>query len=226
MSFDRLAPVYRPLEFLLAGDVLQRSRTAFLEQVVDSRRALVLGEGPGRFLPELLRVSSDVRVTCVERSPQMIAQARRRLPVQHASRVEFVCQDARHWTPPNGAFDLIVTQFFLDCFAPEQVSELVRTLSGAGTAEVRWIITEFQQPASGWRRVRARLVLALMYAVFRRVTDISARCLTEPDPFLSQHGFRLIGRRTGNFGLVRSDLWARSSPETGRGGGPGCMVGA
>jgi len=226
MSFDTLAPVYRPLEFVLAGDVLQRSRTAYLDRVADCRQALVLGEGPGRFLPALLQASPGVRVTCVERSPQMIAQARRYLPVQDASRVDFVCQDARRWNPPHDTFDLIVTQFFLDCFAPEQVSELVPKLACAGTAQARWILSEFQEPASGWRRVRARLVLALMYAVFRRVTDISARRLTEPDRFLDRQGFRLMQRETINFGLVRSDLWARHPPEAGREGGSGCKVGA
>jgi hypothetical protein len=50
MSFDTLAPYYRNLEFALAGGLPQRCRTAFLAAAADSRRAVLLGNGPGRFL--------------------------------------------------------------------------------------------------------------------------------------------------------------------------------
>ena len=63
MSFDTLAPIYRPLEAVLAGGVLQLCRTSFLAESVDRRRALILGEGPGRFLVELLRINPSIEVT-------------------------------------------------------------------------------------------------------------------------------------------------------------------
>jgi hypothetical protein len=57
MSFDTLAPYYRALELVLAGKVMQQCRTAYLDQTTGVKRALLLGEGPGRYLVELLQVN-------------------------------------------------------------------------------------------------------------------------------------------------------------------------
>ena len=56
---------------------------------------------------------------CVDASPRMLKEARRKL---HAdARVTFVCCDLKEWQPPPGEFDLVVSNFFLDCFRPEQI---------------------------------------------------------------------------------------------------------
>lgn len=81
MSFDRIASSYRFLEWILFCNVLQRARTAFIPQTVDSRRALVVGEGDGRFLVELLRTNPRIQVDCVDASKKMLALARARVAV-------------------------------------------------------------------------------------------------------------------------------------------------
>ena len=55
MSFDLLAPHYRWMEWVLAGEKLQRCRTAWLEVLPAPARVLILGEGNGRFLEALMR---------------------------------------------------------------------------------------------------------------------------------------------------------------------------
>jgi len=212
-SFDTLAPIYRGLEAVMAGGILQRCRTAFLAEAGTARRALLLGEGPGRFLVELLRVNPAVNVVCVEQSPRMIQAARDALKRQglDVARVEFVLADALTWSPPPTEFDLVVTNFFLDCFRREEVSELVAKIAGSVTADARWLLADFRLPERGWQRWRARAVLALMYGFFRVTTDLSASELTLPDGFLEAGGFRLDSRRLGNFNLVHADLWQRSA---------------
>lgn len=213
MNFDRLAPVYRGMERMMAGGLLQRCRTAFLAEAAGRRRALLLGEGPGRFLVELLRTQPDLEITCVERSPAMIraatVQARRgRL---NLSRVRFESADALAWVPPAGGFDLIASHFFLDCFPPAELAQLVRQIGSWATANARWLLADFQIPARGWRRLRATAVHRLMYAFFRAATGLPADRLTPPDPFLQAAGFRLKERRHFNFGLLHSDLWQNGS---------------
>ena len=44
MSFDLLAPHYRWMEFILAGEKLQRCRTAFLDELPAARNILLVGE--------------------------------------------------------------------------------------------------------------------------------------------------------------------------------------
>jgi SAM-dependent methyltransferase len=213
MSFDTLAPYYRGMELVTAGGMLQRCRTAFLAETKNCRHALLLGEGPGRFLVELLQINPRIEVTCVEQSPRMIAEAVCQLRREglNETRVQFVPSDALTWRPPRAKFDLVATHFFLDCFGPEELERLVANVGEATTAGARWLLTDFYLPRHGWQRWRARAVLALMYFFFRAATGLSASKLTPVDGFLRKAGFRLAGQRFANFGLVHADFWIRDS---------------
>jgi len=210
MSFDTLAPYYRAMEWVTAGSVMQRCRTAFLAETTRCRRALLLGEGPGRFLTELLRTNPSVEVTCIELSPGMIQEAQAALHAAELARVRFEQVDALTWRSSHSAFDLVVTNFFLDCFRPEELAPLIAKVSASATADARWLLADFREPERGWRRWRGRVVLALLYAFFRATTGLSASRLTPPEGFLQASGFQLIARRVTNFGLVHSDLWCRN----------------
>lgn len=212
MSFDTFAPHYRNMEVILAGGILQRCRTAFLAKVAGCRHALLLGEGPGRFLVELLRVNPRVKVVCMEQSPRMIQEARRAVKRNGLddARVRFEQRDALSWRPPRAAFDLVVTNFFLDCFRREELKGLIAKVAVSATDEARWLLADFRLPERGWRQARARVVLALMYRFFRCATGLSASRLTPPDRFLEAAGFRLTHQRLVNFGLVHADLWLRT----------------
>lgn len=212
MSFDLLAPHYRWMELALAGEKLQRCRTAFLPQIVDSREILILGEGNGRFLLECRKALGHARITCVDASAGMLAQARRRLGSHNSSLdgITFIQADALSWVPPQGAFDLVVTHFFLDCFTCEQLKGLLATVAGACQNHARWLVADFQIAPKGLRRWRARMIHCLMYAFFRLVTRLPAHRLTEPDSFLGSHGFILKQRLTGDWDLLRTDLWERA----------------
>jgi ubiquinone/menaquinone biosynthesis C-methylase UbiE len=209
MSFNTLAPYYRGMELALAGGVLQRCRTSFLAETKHSRHALLLGEGPGRFLVELLRANPDVEVTCVERSPRMIEAARCDLTASELARVRFEQVDALTWQPPQTVFDLVVTHFFLDCFRCEELGKLIAKVAASTTDDARWLLADFRLPEHGWRKWRAKTVLTLMYAFFRFTTGLSAAQLTSPSGFLEASGFRLADQQLANFGLVHSDLWRR-----------------
>ena len=214
MSFDTLAPHYCAMEALFAGRLMQQCRTAFLDEAAPCRRALLLGEGPGRFLAELLRTHSGIEVTCVERSPRMIEQAAqlvRRRGLDDA-RVTFEPCDALVWSPPRGVHDLVVTNFFLDCFRSDQVGSLVAKVAASATDNARWLVSDFRVPVRGWPRWRARLIVSLLYGFFRLTTNLSASRLAPPDGFLRAAGFRLARRRLASFGLVHSDVWLRGKP--------------
>lgn len=213
MSFDTLAPFYRQLEIAIAGSTLQRCRLSHLSEAVGGDRALLLGEGPGRFLMELLRRDPNVRVTCVEKSAAMIQHALRQVlrGGLDPSRIQFCQTDALTWNPDGQVYDLIVTHFFLDCFRPEELHKLVAKVGASARAGTRWLIGDFCIPQCGWRRTRARAIHAVMYAFFRVATGPSAKLLTPPDDALSAAGFRLASRRHFNFGLLHSDLWVKQN---------------
>ena len=213
MNFDRLAPHYHWLEKIFAGGLMQRCRTTFLAHTKNCRRALLVGEGTGKFLVALLRANPRIHITCVESCAGMITQARRRLQHEQfaSARVQFEQMDALDWPPPAERFDLVATNFFLDCFSAEQLQTLVPRRAAATTAEALWLLTDFRLPERGWRRWRAGVILAALYAGFKLATALSANWLTPPDPLLRRAGFRLVQRRLANFGLAHSDVWQRQS---------------
>ncbi len=213
MSFDRLAPHYRWLEPLLAGNVLERARNTHLPALAGARSVLLVGEGPGRCLAALLARHPHVRVTCLDASAAMLTATRERL-ARHSldsTRVTFLHADLRVWTPPGASrHDAIITPFVLDCFGPASLRRIVATLATAANESAVWLVTDFAIPPSGWRRLRARLVHRLMYATFRLGTGLEAKRLTPPDAALREAGFSKEAVRSFNFGLVQSSLWRRA----------------
>lgn len=222
MSFDGLARHYRWMEAILAGDVLQRCRTAFVDQAIGAESPLLLGEGNGRFLGPFLQMNLSARVVCIEQSAQMIEQARESLGRRRIdpNRVEFIRCDVLDWAPPKETFDLIVSHFFLDCFTEPQLQKLLPRLAASGQSDCLWLLADFQIPGQGIRRLRAQAVHKLMYTFFRLTTKLPATHLIDPDPLLREAGFELVHRKTAQWELLRSDCWKR--PALSVRGGAAC----
>lgn len=215
MSFDALAPHYRWMELVLAGEKLQRCRTMFLNRIPPPEYILIWGEGNGRFLVECRRTWHEARIVCADASSRMLDMAKQRLQ-RHGlgiEGVEFLHADVFEWPPQKDEYDLIVTHFFLDCFRPEQLQNVVGKLAIASRQSASWLLADFQAPEFGLRRVRARLILMTMYLFFRVATRLHARRLTRPDPFLARGEFVLSDRRVSEWGLLHSDLWQRKMPK-------------
>jgi len=212
MNFDRLAPHYRWLEILFAGGLMQRCRITHLSRTQNCRRALLAGEGTGKFLVALLQANPEIQVVCVEQSAGMIRQMRRRLRREgwDASRVEFWQMDVLDWKSPAKKFDLVVTNFFLDCFRAGELQTLVPRLAASATPDAVWLLADFCVPEHGWKRWRAKLILTLLYASFKLTTSLSADRLTPPDALLESAGFIVEKRKLNSFGLAHADLWRRT----------------
>jgi ubiquinone/menaquinone biosynthesis C-methylase UbiE len=199
------------MEFILAGEKLQRCRTAFLDELPVARNILLVGEGHGRSLVESRRRFPDAQITCVDASEPMLVQARRQLLRRNleTNRVNFIHADVLGWTPTGGNYDLIVTNFFLDCFRADQLEQIIARLGAATTPDANWLLADFQTPPAGWKRIRCRLILWAMYAFFRMVTRLPAHRLTAPDSYLERAGFTRHRRTETEWGLLHSDWWRR-----------------
>ncbi len=208
MNFDRLAPHYDWLEDFLAGDRLQRARTAWLGELGGRKKILSVGEGHGKFAAACRARFPEAELTCLEASPAMLARAQRRLGAD-AKNVIWHSGDFLAWMG-GGPFDAIVTCFFLDCFPPETLDAVVEALARRAAPDAVWLLVDFSLPPRGLARWRALAVHGLMYAFFRRVTGLPARRLTLPDDLLRQYGFQPAGRSEFDWGLIRSEVWRRS----------------
>lgn len=207
MNFDRVAPHYDRLERWFSRGLMHHARVAHLPAIANCRHALLLGEGPGRFLPLVLGQFPDARVTCVDSSAQMLARARNGIPNADRGRVTFVEVDICAWQPAADQFDLIVTNFFLDCFNEDDLSRIVPLIASAATDDANWLVADFNVPDSGFARWRAAFIIGVLYRFFGFTTGLSARRLIPPGPWLEQGGFKLHRRVEYDHGLLRSDWW-------------------
>lgn len=207
MSFDHLAPFYRAMESLAAGGKLQRCRTAFLHEIPDMRRVLLAGEGHGRFLPECVRRFPEAEIVVVDISLRMLKIANEQIS---SDRVTFIHADFLEWDGPRGKFDLIVTNFFLDCFPPGELAAVVERLGELAAPDAEWLLADFQIAEAGMARWRSRMILALLYRFFRVVTGLRASALVSPDDALENAGFTRHRRVSRDWGLLKSEWWRRT----------------
>ena len=216
MSFDLLAPHYRWIEGMAGGGTLQRCRTAMLKSLPSPDNVLIYGEGNGRFLVELLRCFPSAQITVVELSAEMIRLARERLSSRGLSvkQVTFVNADALTWQPPQNAFDLIVTCFFLDCFREDQLTGLIPLIASAAKPEACWLLADFQIASSGWRRWRSRVIVWLLYRFFRVVTRLPGDRIIDPAPLLSAAGFVRTHHEEQDHGMLFADVWCACHDKT------------
>lgn len=206
--FDPLAAHYWWLERVTFGPMLHWCRTVHIPRLAACRRALVAGDGDGRFLEALLRANPFITVDAVDISPGMTATAHRRTRFA-ADRVRFTVADIRTAPLRAAGYDLIVTHFLLDCFPADQLESVVSRLAEASRPHGRWLVGDFEVPPGRWRARLARLILGGMYAWFRVVTRLPATELVDPSPLLATHGFTLVASASRLGGFVSSRLWER-----------------
>jgi SAM-dependent methyltransferase len=219
VSFDFLAPHYRWLETLAFGNALQRARTCWLNKIARPNRTLIVGEGHGRFLCELLRVHPGIDVDCIEASREMLRLARARLlrtSPESIPHVRFLREDILNWSPQK-SYDLLVTHFVLDCFPRPELQMIVNKLATAAEPGAPWLIADFVLPRTRLARVHARLWLRLMYIFFRITAGVKAKNIIDPHPILTENGFVPASSTLSRAGMLKSDLyWAPISDPHGR----------
>jgi SAM-dependent methyltransferase len=212
-SFDRLAGVYRALEYLAFGRDLERARFAHLDRLRACRAILVTGEGDGRCLERLTQAAPHARIDSLDLSPAMLARASARLAGRpEAARVTFRRADLLTAPLPAAQYDAVVTHFFLDCFSPPQAADVMARLKHSLRPGALWLWADFALPPAGWARLRARAWVAMLYAFFRWQTGVAARDLPPADDFFHSHGFAIEAECCWQRGLVRSVAWRCPAP--------------
>lgn len=211
-SFDWMAKPYALFERVLFGSTFHATRTALIPKLAGARRVLVLGEGDGRFVSELLAYDPHVEVFVVDGSLEMLRVSQKRC-APYAGRTQFVHANVVTWltTAERAAeFDGVVTTFFLDCLTEAELVTLFTELDYHVAADTRWLWADLVIPSHGLRRLLARTLLRALYAVFALTTNITARRLVSPDPYFSRHRWRAAHVKPGLLGIWEARLFVRN----------------
>jgi SAM-dependent methyltransferase len=207
-NFDRIAPFYRWLEYLTFGWALHRCRNSFLSAVTSCRRALVLGDGDGRFMARLLASNPHLQVDAIDLSPAMLVRLSRRAHGEDptaASRLRTNVADARTFLP-TGSYDLVVTHFFLDCLTQPEVESLATRIRPYLAPNALWLLSEFRIP-KGSLRLPARALIRSLYFGFRILTGLRTSQLPDHAAALSAIGLCRSSQRLFFAGLLTAELW-------------------
>lgn len=228
-GYDRLAAAYPAIEWLAFGRQLQSARVALIDELPPWRRLLILGDGDGRLLERLVQKQFHDRsqthqdhvlggITSVDQSAAMLRRQRERIAASGVQAdVEFIQADACHYEPAAGAYDVIVTPFFLDCFPAETLNvclpQWLRGLRCGGSFyHVDFTRGDFNQPdrnvvAAVWRRLRARTLLCAMHVFFRWQTGLENRQLVDTEAALMRCGLQNETQQIGCGGMTTTQIW-------------------
>ena len=205
-NFNRLARLYRWMEWFSFGPALWRARCTFLPQTLDRSSALVIGDGDGRFTAAMLARNARIQVQAIDASPAMLHQLVRRAG-HHAHRVTGTLADARLPLELKQRFDLVVTHFFLDCLTTEEVELLASRIRRQLEPDAAWVISEFAIPQNLYGRLIAQPLVRALYFAFKLLTGLQVRCLPRYREALLKAGFVLVRERKRLFGLLVSEMW-------------------
>jgi hypothetical protein len=166
---------------------------------------LVLGEGDGRALKQMLAAAPRARFDVIEASIKMIALARDRIGA--SDRVSFYCQDVLSGFLPGTNYDAVVAFFFLDCFTEPELKELLTLIAPKLIPGTIWLVSEFAIPTKGWRRLHAKAWIWLMYRFFSVTTGLRTRALPPIDWLLSEHGLHRTDIHKRRWSMIASEVF-------------------
>jgi len=205
MNCDRIAPVYRWLEYAAFGQQLEKHRIAFLHAAAGRRHALVLGDGDGRFTHALAIDYPDLEIDFLDISAGMIRRARKRLA--SFPKVRIFQADALQFTFPEEQYEIVFTHFFLDCFTSADLEVLMPHVARSLAPRASWIVSEFRQAPAGWRKLYTKTLLGIMYLFFRFATGLKTSRLPDYDSALQAAGFSKQTEKVSRGGLIVSEVW-------------------
>jgi ubiquinone/menaquinone biosynthesis C-methylase UbiE len=175
--------------------------------VAGGRRILLIGEGNGRFLFEVVKQTSSASITVVDSSTRMLAAASRRIAtVDCSSRIELIHSDILEWRAAPGSYDRIVTHFFLDLFPPDRIRRVVEKISHLATGDCLWINVDFtcekQSPPQ-------KFLMWAQYRFFRIFAGIEVSRLFDSRPWIRNASWEILETRFLDPGWISACLLSR-----------------
>jgi len=203
-DFDGIARAYRWMEYATLGPLLERTRECHLAQLQGCSRALILGDGDGRFTARLLANAPKVRVQAVDLSRVMLRLLEARC-VEFGERLQTHRADGR-WFEPGEPPDLVVTHFFLDCLTQAEVDALVARQGSLLRPNALWVVSEFRIP-DGVLHWPAWVYVRSLYFAFRVLTGLRTARLPDHAAAFERCGFGLVAVQRRMFGMLTAEVW-------------------
>jgi tRNA (cmo5U34)-methyltransferase len=199
-NFDRIAPVYDSLTFLVFGGAILRSQNIYLAEIPKSGTVLVLGGGTGKFLPRLMKLNPGCQIWYVDSSTAMIRRARR--SVNNSAEINFIL-GTEDSLPKEIKFDAVITFFYLDLFELNKLGFVIAKIKASLNTGACWLVADFANSERGW----TQLFIKFMYLFFRLTCGLKTDRLVDWTTALLQSGFTSTHRHVFFSGLIESRVF-------------------
>ncbi|HEY6377316.1 MAG TPA: class I SAM-dependent methyltransferase [Edaphobacter sp.] len=209
-NYDPIARPYQWLEYLTLGHTLERTRLHYLPALLNQQHALVIGDGDGRFLAQLLAQNPTLQADAVDTSATMLHLLRQRCEAATptaTTRLRTHQANALTFTPPTAQkYDLVVTHFFLDCLTQPELDTLVARITPNLAPGALWLLSDFRIP-SGPMRLPAKLFVRSLYLAFRIITGLRTTHLPDHVTPLTNAGLTRTAHHQLLTGIISTELW-------------------
>src|SRR5690554_4130776 len=208
-TYDRIASFYDCLSLVL-GKPYRESKSIFLEKLEKGHQVLYLGGGTGINLPLILeKIGREGKVFYMEASPKMIKKARSRLTCEEASCVAFLHRSDFSKIPLD-AFDVVLTQFFLDILPDYEIEKLLQEVEQRAKQDARWIFLDFF-PLAG-----RKWLIKLMILFFKVFTGNLRSELPNYGFYFAYYGWEIQERKLIDKGFIQGWLLKRGNGDLER----------
>lgn len=189
-NFDFVAPAYPLLERASFGDALNKARRAFLRQTARATHVLLIGEGNGRFLAELLARKRGGCVTVIDSIPKMLRLLTKRVStIRRYTELKLLVADFLIWDGENARYDAVVTHFFLDLFRPDSQLRAITKITEVSKPGALWVNVDYRVTKA---KLLHRVVDWLRYRFDEIFSGVEADRQYDPSDHMSASGW-LVG---------------------------------
>jgi ubiquinone/menaquinone biosynthesis C-methylase UbiE len=203
--FNRIAPYYDFLKRVVFGRAIADSQAAFLGNVRQGSKLLIIGGGSGEMLPVLKKIvtaSSGFAIWYVEASSEMITLAAKR---ESPANINFI-HGTEEALPEKVMFDVVITNFFLDLFPYDKGTEICGKIGRRIYPGGLWLVSDFVNEGKWWQRA----LLWIMYRFFAITCKIEATGLPAWESQLLAVGMKDEIHKSFYGGFIKSALYEKS----------------
>ncbi len=194
-DFNKIAWFYDFLKKIVYGNSTIKAEQFFLPKIKRGDSVLIIGGGTGEILES---IAEEITIDFVDASPNMISRAQKR---KTKASVSFICGTKQDI--PKEKYDVVITNFFLDLFEDDELSQIVEDLKQHCSRH--WIVTDFQNAKSS--KTIGKVLEWCMYRFFKLTTSIGAKRVADFDTLLKTKGMNVIASKSNYRGFVKTSLW-------------------
>ena len=204
-GYDSIAGLYDRLSRLVFGKSIMHAQQHGLSEIAQGSRVLIVGGGTGHVLEQISLHKQDISVDYVEPSTNMIKKAKVR-SVNDLS-INYISQPIQE-LQNDKVYDVVITQFFLDCFEGDELDEIFVQLDNYLRKGGLWIVADFQF-SYDWNRRWQKLITSMMYLFFTLTVGIKARKLEDFHQLFKRLDYHLHTKKSYYSSFIFSSVYQK-----------------